>query len=265
MVDAPRRGSFVGGVAWSLEEVRLFLGGRRVLDSLSASAAAGSSTVLVGPSGCGKTTLLRVLGGLVSIDAGRVIHRTGEGAEIPRAQWRASFCFQEPRLLPWLSALDNAALPLSLAGMAKDEARTAARKELAHTGLADAAELLPRELSGGMQMRVALARALVTRPDLLLLDEPFAALDELRRMQLDEALRALQAELGFTMVFVTHSAAEAAFTGERVLVLGAGGRGIVADLAMSGGARTAEHRASAAFAHDLAHIQQALREAAEAA
>lgn len=265
MVNAPARGSPIGGVAWSLEGVRLALGGRRILDGFSASASAGSSTVFVGPSGCGKTTLLRVLGRLVEVEAGRVSHRTRDGNALTRAELRASFCFQEPRLLPWLSALDNAALPLSLAGMARAEARAAAREELLRMGLADAGHLLPRALSGGMQMRVALARALVTRPELLLLDEPFAALDELRRMQLDEALRALHAELGFSMVFVTHSAAEAAFIGERVLVLGTGSRGLVRDLGMASCKRNAAHRASEAFAHDLAHIQQALREATEAA
>jgi NitT/TauT family transport system ATP-binding protein len=112
-------------------------------------------------------------------------------------------------------------------------------------------------------MRVALARALVTTPNLLLLDEPFAALDELRRMQLDEALRALHAELGFTMVFVTHSSAEAAFIGDRVLVMGTNARGIVADLAMSASARNAAHRTREEFAHDLARIERALHSQAE--
>jgi NitT/TauT family transport system ATP-binding protein len=263
MVTAPARGSFIGGIGWRLEEVSIVLGGRRIVEQCSTQAAAGSATVLVGPSGCGKTTLLRALGELIKVQAGHISHRSANGAELARGACHVSFCFQEPRLLPWLSALDNAALPLSLAGVPREDARARAAVELSRTGLADAKELLPRALSGGMQMRVALARALVTTPNLLLLDEPFAALDELRRMQLDEALRALHAELGFTMVFVTHSSAEAAFIGDRVLVMGTNARGIVADLAMSASARNAAHRTREEFAHDLARIERALHSQAE--
>jgi NitT/TauT family transport system ATP-binding protein len=193
----------------------------RAVDAVSLTLAAGSLTALVGPSGCGKTTLLRILGGIEPLDAGT----------LQRAPGAFSFCFQEPRLLPWATVCHNVALPLRLAGVARAEREDRAREALKLVQLSDAAGLRPHQLSGGMKMRTALARALVGNPRLLLLDEPFSALDEVTRQELDLALRQLWEQARFTAVIVTHSLPEAAFVAERVLVLSPRPARIVADLA----------------------------------
>lgn len=193
----------------------------RAVDSVSLSLAAGSCTAFVGPSGCGKTTLLRMIGGLEPIDSGA----------IERATAAVSFCFQEPRLLPWATVLDNVALPLRLDGEPRSAASDRAREALALVQLGDASALLPHQLSGGMKMRTALARALVRRPQLLLLDEPFSALDEGTRQDLDLALRRLWEEARFTAIVVTHSLPEAAFVAERVVVFSPRPARVVGDFA----------------------------------
>ena len=208
-----------GGVRVRLSGIRrTFPGGVSVLDGMELDIAAGSFVALLGPSGCGKSTLLRLVAGLDRADAGTLsfsppLERTG-GERAPIA-----YVFQDAHLLPWRSVLDNAALPLELTGVPPLERHAAARAMLEHVGLGDATSRYPAELSGGMRMRVSLARALVTRPRLLLLDEPFAALDELTRNRLDDQLRALWRQLGMTVLFVTHSLSEAAYLAERVVVL----------------------------------------------
>jgi NitT/TauT family transport system ATP-binding protein len=197
---------------------RIFPGGVPVLDGLDLDVAAGSFVALVGPSGCGKSTLLRLVAGLDRPDAGTLtfsppLERT-RGARNPIA-----YVFQDAHLLPWRSVLDNVALPLELAGVPAPERQASAHALLKEVGLGDATARYPAELSGGMRMRVSLARALVTRPRLLLLDEPFAALDELTRNRLDDQLLALWKELGMTVLFVTHSLSEAAYLAERAVVL----------------------------------------------
>ena len=147
--------------------------GRPPIGALNLTVRAGEIVALVGASGCGKSTTLRLLAGLEAPDAGRVERRVERG--------RTGLVFQNPTLMPWATALENTALPLRLAGVAPTEAETRARHALARVGLGDRADARPRELSGGMAMRVSLARALVTEPDLLLLDEPFAALDSVTR------------------------------------------------------------------------------------
>lgn len=191
----------------------------------------GSFTALVGPSGCGKTTLLRLIGGLERADRGTV-DRSGAAV---------GFCFQEPRLLAWRDLRENVALPLELAGVPASERRARADEALRLVQLQDAADRRPHELSGGMKMRAALARALVARPDVLLLDEPFGALDEVTRHELDEALRRLWEERGFTAVLVTHSLPEAVFLAERVVVFSPRPARIVADLRTPDGSRSFEH------------------------
>jgi NitT/TauT family transport system ATP-binding protein len=206
---------------------------------------AGSFTVVIGPNGCGKSTLLRVIAGLKAPDDGGVL----VGGSQPMAgDRRVGLAFQQPRLVPWRSVLDNVALPLELAGIDQDERRARAADILAQVGLESAARLRPRELSGGMAQRAALARALVGDPPVLLLDEPFSALDALSRETFDEELQRLWLERPRTVVFVTHSVAEAVALADRVVVMtprpGRVARIVEIDLArprpVAGGPRAAE-------------------------
>jgi NitT/TauT family transport system ATP-binding protein len=186
------------------------------LSGLDLDVAAGSFTVVIGPNGCGKSTLLRVVAGLKPADAGRV----RVGGEAPVAgDGRVGLAFQQPRLVPWRTVLDNVALPMELAGVGADERRARAADVLAQVGLATAARLKPRELSGGMAQRAALARALVGDPPVLLLDEPFSALDALTRETFDAELQRIWLDRPRTVVLVTHSAAEAVALADRVVVM----------------------------------------------
>ena len=186
-------------------------GRRRVLGPFDLALSAGETVSLVGPSGCGKSTALRLLAGLEAPTRGEVVRLAGRG--------ETALVFQSPTLAPWLDAAANVALPLELAGVGKAAARRQAVDALARVGLAEAASTAPRALSGGMAMRVSLARALVTQPRLLLLDEPFAALDEIVRRRLADDMLALVAELGCAACFVTHSVEEAVYVGGRVIVM----------------------------------------------
>jgi NitT/TauT family transport system ATP-binding protein len=196
-----------------------FPNGTRALDRFDLEVARGEFLSLLGPSGCGKSTVLRLVAGLAAPTEGAVVRPSGV---------RVGVVFQEPTLMPWASAFDNVRLPLRLAGRGEAEVRDEVMAVLARVGLADFAHAYPRELSGGMRMRVSIARALVTRPELLLLDEPFAALDEITRGRLDDDLLGLWREHGLTVVFVTHSVYEAVYLSTRVAVL-AGRPGRVAD------------------------------------
>ncbi len=213
-----------GGVRVLLRGVRRsFATGVEAISGLDLDIAPGSFVALLGPSGCGKSTLLRLVAGLDRPDAGEVT--VGDGEKRPSI----AYVFQDPHLMPWRRNIDNVALPLELAGVAPARRRDEARAALEKVGLGDAAERYPGELSGGMRMRASLARALVTRPQILLLDEPFAALDELTRHRLDDQLRALWADLGMTVLFVTHAIGEAAYLAERAVVFSRRPARIVAD------------------------------------
>ena len=183
---------------------------------LSVDAPAGSFTVVIGPNGCGKSTLLRLVAGLLTPDSGAV--RVG-GRAPSAGDGRVGLAFQQPRLVPWRSTLENVALPLELAGMDADERRDRATDALERVGLAAAARLRPRELSGGMAQRAALARALIGDPAVLLLDEPFSALDALTRETFDTELQRLWLDQSRTMILVTHSVAEAVSLADRVVVM----------------------------------------------
>jgi NitT/TauT family transport system ATP-binding protein len=187
-----------------------FPNGTRALERFDLEVARGEFLSLLGPSGCGKSTVLRLVAGLANPTEGEVSRPAGV---------RVGVVFQEPTLMPWASAFDNVRLPLRLAGRGAAEVRDEVMAVLARVGLSDFAHAYPRELSGGMRMRVSIARALVTRPALLLLDEPFAALDEITRGRLDDDLLGLWHEHDLTVVFVTHSVYEAVYLSTRVAVL----------------------------------------------
>jgi NitT/TauT family transport system ATP-binding protein len=189
------------------------------LDDVSFSVPAGGFLTLLGPSGCGKSTLLRVVADLITPSAGsvEVLGTTAEQARLDRA---LGFVFQDAALLPWRTALENVELPLEVGGGLKPSSRfTSPRDLLALVGLSGWEKSYPHQLSGGMRQRVAIARALLGGPRLLLMDEPFGALDEMTRDRLNEELRRIWAETGTTILFVTHSVYEAAYLGEEVLVL----------------------------------------------
>ena len=210
----------------ALTDVEVEYGQTRVLGPVNLSIAAGESVALVGPSGCGKSTALRLLAGLEQPTRGTVTHAPGRG--------ETSVVFQSPTLAPWLSARANVALPLELAGVAKTEAAARANAALARVGLEGAEDKRPVQLSGGMAMRVSLARALVTAPRLLLLDEPFAALDEITRRSLADDVLGLWAGGGPAIVFVTHNVEEAVYMASRVVVMSKSPGRIVGDFPVAG-------------------------------
>jgi len=212
------------GVAVQLEGVRrVFDHNHVVIAGMDLRIETGEFLAVLGPSGCGKSTLLRMIARLAEPDAGQIrIEPKGE-------RFQTAFVFQDAHLLPWRNVLANAALPLELMGEAKPERDERARAVLEQVGLLEALDRYPAELSGGMRMRVSLARALVTEPRLLLLDEPFAALDEITRFHLDVRLRELWQRRGMTVIFVTHSVSEAAFLANRAVVLGKSGGAIKLD------------------------------------
>jgi NitT/TauT family transport system ATP-binding protein len=198
----------------ALEEVEVDYDRGRALGPVSLVVREREITALVGPSGCGKSTALRLLAGLEAPTRGVVRRAAGRG--------ETAVVFQAPTLAPWLSARANAALPLELAGVGSQEARRQADAALARVGLSAAASARPAQLSGGMAMRVSLARALVTNPKLLLLDEPFAALDEITRRALADDVLKLWATSQPAIVFVTHNVEEAVYMASRVVVMTAG-------------------------------------------
>jgi NitT/TauT family transport system ATP-binding protein len=182
----------------------------RALHSATFFVTRGEFVSIVGPSGCGKSTLLRLIAGLESPTDGRVECGTGE---------RLSFVFQEPTLMPWATVATNVRTLLDLDGLPRREATERVAAMLGLVGLRDFADAYPRHLSGGMKMRVSLARALVTEPTLLLMDEPFGALDDMTRAHLEDELLRLARDRGLTVLFVTHNIAEAVYLADRVLVL----------------------------------------------
>ena len=240
----------------ALTDVEVDYGARRALGPFSLNLQPGEIVALVGPSGCGKSTALRLLAGLEQPTRGAVARAAGRG--------ETAVVFQAPTLMPWASSVANVALPLNLARVRKAEALERANAALARVGLDHATDLKPAQLSGGMAMRVSLARALVTEPRLLLLDEPFAALDEITRRSLADDVLNLWSETRPAIVFVTHSVEEAVYMAARVVVMSAGpGRtadeiAIDAPLPRPPGFRTAEtfraaaEQVSAGLEHGMA-------------
>ena len=206
---------------------KVFANGVEALADVSLDVEAGEFLSVLGPSGCGKSTLLRLIAGLAEPTIGTIDWSDDKG----RAD--LGFVFQEPTLMPWATALANVALPLKLRGMAKSEREARAAEALDNVGLKGFERVWPRELSGGMKMRVSLARALVVKPRLLLMDEPFAALDEITRHRLNDDLRELWQQSGVTIVFVTHSVFESVFLSQRILVMSARPGRVSAELAVT--------------------------------
>ena len=189
-----------------------------VLDRISLAAASGDFVSLIGPSGCGKSTLLRLIAGLSPLSGGTV---TISGQTPEQAAAELAFVFQEPTLLPWLTVAKNVGLPQQLRGLPAAARSAASQRVLDLVRLGDRAAAYPRQLSGGQKMRVSIARALSLSPKLLLLDEPFGALDEMTREHLNEELLAIREQQAWTAFFVTHSVAEAVFLSNRILVMSA--------------------------------------------
>lgn len=213
---------------------------------------------LLGPSGCGKSTLIRVLAGLLPVDAGkRLVHGEAFAFEV-------GLCFQEPRLLPWRSSVDNVCLPLERSSLVKSKRIALAKEMLALVGLADAGSRFPHELSGGMKMRVAVARALVKAPRLLLLDEPFAALDAPSRFELQNLLYELAEAKHLSVVLVTHSLQEAARLAERAFVMANTPGRIVQTLDFVDPVHERMDTTGPAFARALIELQRGMQAATEA-
>src|SRR6266404_2412836 len=214
----PEANSGTAGLAVSLRGVtKVYDSGVMALGPLDLDVGKGEFVSLLGPSGCGKSTALRLIAGLGAPTSGTVAvaRRTGE----VNVGHSIGFVFQEPTLMPWTSVRENVRLPLKLEHALAAEAEARVSETLTQVGLTEFADAYPRELSGGMKMRVSLARALVTDPDILLMDEPFAALDEITRFRLNNDLLALWRGLHKTVIFVTHSVFESVYLSQRVIVM----------------------------------------------
>ena len=221
--------------------------GTQALAPISLDIARGSFVSLVGPSGCGKSTLLRLMAGLITPSEGEVVRGTGSS--------ETGFVFQDATLMPWANVADNVALPLVLKNQPPDRVA----ETLQRVGLQGFEGAYPRELSGGMQMRASIARAIVTSPQILLMDEPFAALDEFTRFRLNDDLIDLWRQHKWTVVFVTHSIREAVFLSQRVIVMSPRPGRVLADVAIDvSEPRDAAFRSSHILADHCAHIAAVL-------
>ncbi|MCE9590300.1 MAG: ABC transporter ATP-binding protein [Planctomycetes bacterium] len=249
-----------GGIGLTLRDVRrAFLGGVVAVDGISLDVAPGEFVAILGPSGCGKSTLLRAIAGLDRPTSGLLQLLDPNAKEKGDGGRALAYVFQDAHLLPWRNVLRNVAMPLELMGVAANERADAARNALEQVGLGDAMRRYPAQLSGGMRMRVSLARAMVTRPRLLLLDEPFAALDELTRQRLDEMLRGLWDRAGMTVLFVTHSIAEAAFLADRAVVMTRRPGRVVIDHRLTlGRERSGATRTSEVYVREMRVLYEAL-------
>jgi NitT/TauT family transport system ATP-binding protein len=198
------------------------------VSDMSLTINEGDFISFLGPSGCGKSTALKMIAGLLPVTAGTITITPSQG----KSEQDLAFVFQEPTLMPWATVFDNVFLPLRLAGVKRAQATPRVDAALQEVGLSKFAASYPRELSGGMKMRVSIARAMVTRPRILLMDEPFAALDEMTRSKLNNDVVRLAANNGLTVIFVTHSVFESVYLSTRVVVMGARPGRVAADMAM---------------------------------
>lgn len=232
---------------------KIYENGTVALAGLDLDVREGELLTLLGPSGCGKSTILRLIAGLDNVTSGTLTR------DFERDHASIGFVFQDPTLMPWASVFDNVFLPLRLRGRARNEGTPVVEEVLGLVGLGSFPMVFPRELSGGMRMRVSIARALVLRPPLLLMDEPFAALDEITRFKLNDDLLALQGELGTTIVFVTHSVFESVYLSTRIAVIASRPGRVVAEIAIDAPSpRDRDFRTSSVYAHYCAHASRAL-------
>lgn len=230
---------------------KTFDNGLKALEGFSLSVAENEIVSLIGPSGCGKSTVLRLIAGLDAPNVGAV--------SAPPAH-EIGYVFQEPTLMPWASSFDNVWLPLRLRGVRRQAVKALVEEALERVGLADFAKALPDELSGGMKMRVSIARALVTKPRLLLMDEPFAALDEITRFRLNDELLVLKQQLGLGVVFVTHSVFESVYLSTRIGVMPPRPGRLAHEIAVPEPAtRDEAFRTSTQYAELAAQVSSALR------
>src|SRR5882724_11362334 len=250
------------GLAVSLRGVpKAYDNGVMALGPFDLDVRQGEFVSLLGPSGCGKSTALRLIAGLAAPTAGQVqvSCQVSRDAGNARADHAIGFVFQEPTLMPWTSVRENVRLPLTLAHVRPQEAEARVSEALARVGLSDFADAYPRELSGGMKMRASLARALVTDPDILLMDEPFAALDEITRFRLNDDLLTLWRSLGKTVIFVTHSVFESVYLSQRVVVMTQRPGRIGAEIRIeTSEPRAEEFRTSAAYLGYCREVSSAL-------
>jgi NitT/TauT family transport system ATP-binding protein len=231
--------------------------GPLILDKVSFRAERGDFITLIGPSGCGKSTVLKLISGLNPISGGSVVV---DGVSPTRAVEKLSFVFQEPTLLPWHTVQKNVELPLRIHGTAPNVRAETARRSISLVGLGDRMDYYPRQLSGGQKMRVSIARALSVSPRILLLDEPFGALDEMTRDHLNEELLAIRQQLAWTAFFVTHSVAEAVFLSNRIIVMAANPGRIHSEVRVGFPyPRTEETRQSPEYQRQVAEVSKILR------
>jgi NitT/TauT family transport system ATP-binding protein len=241
-----------------------FTNGTRALAGLDLEVRPGEFLSLLGPSGCGKSTALRIIAGLSAPSEGKVEWppAAGQPAKSQFVRSRLGFVFQEPTLMPWASVFDNVKLPLDLHRAPSGEMAARVGAALDHVGLGAFRNAYPRELSGGMRMRVSIARALVTEPELLLMDEPFAALDEITRFKLNDDLLQMSQSLRTTILFVTHSVFESVYLSNRVVVMAARPGRVFAELSFDAPAqRDQAFRTSAVYAQNCRRASEALVQA----
>jgi len=238
---------------------KTFGNGTEAIKDMSLSIRAGEFVSFLGPSGCGKSTALKMIAGLLSVSSGDITvdgHAAGAGG----GTGDVGYVFQEPTLMPWTTVFENVYLPLRLQGMSRKKATPLVTEMLAKVGLSKFHKSYPRELSGGMKMRVSIARALVTSPKLLLLDEPFAALDEITRFKLNNDVLRLWEQDGLTIIFVTHSVFESVYMSSRVVVMGARPGRVIEQIDLPlGHGRTDEYRTSAEFGENARVVTHALK------
>ena len=240
---------------------KVFSNGTVALKHLSLAVGAHEFVSLLGPSGCGKSTALRLIAGLGEVSAGRIewADQSHSGSAVHR---EIGFVFQEPTLMPWATVFKNVYMPLRLSGQAKSAAADRVMDAIAKVGLSGFVDAYPRELSGGMKMRVSIARALVTEPKVLLMDEPFAALDEITRFRLNNDLLELWQDQSWTVIFVTHSVYESVYLSNRIVVMAARPGRVVADMDVAAPyPRDQNYRTSETYNSHCRTISRCLQEA----
>jgi NitT/TauT family transport system ATP-binding protein len=261
-LETPRSGAQQRPLLTLVDISKTFANGTTALTGVDLKIMPGEFVSVLGASGCGKSTLLRLIGGLTEPTSGTLDWPQSAYDAAGHAEPALSFVFQEPTLLPWRTVSENVYLPLLLAGIGRSEARERIAQALDQVGLHGFGESYPRQLSGGMKMRVSIARALVTKPKILLMDEPFAALDEITRLKLNDELLDLFARQGLTVIFVTHSVYESVYLSTRIIVMSSRPGRVTADVPITASyPRGEEFRTSSHYNEYCRLVSAALRTA----